>query len=150
MASGQASPIPTSMASAGVRSLNRVGFGVLACVISGCAMLKPLPPEESVRQRAMQRWTALKDGRFDEALSYHVSAMRGSLKPGQYESNFANRSNWLKIEVVKVDCGPQLCDVRVALTAKTFVPGMFNGTIDTAINEKWVFAEGQWLLNSQF
>ncbi len=119
---------------------------LLATALAGCAGIgSTAAPELVVRQLATQRWQALLAKEFDKAYEFAVPSYR-QIRTAEYYRNKRQSTpvKWLAAEVLRVDCEAAKCTVRIKLESKPLVPFQFTGTLITAMDETWVFEEGQW------
>ena len=130
------------------RAMAALWIKASACVLSftlvGCASLQPAP-EETVRKLAIQRWQALLAGKFDQAYEFATPAFRKLRTVDFYR---ANRSavpvKWVSAEVLRVDCEPQRCSVKIKLISKPIMPGFNKLNLETSLDEVWILEDGQW------
>ena len=120
----------------------------LACVLSfavvGCASLRPAP-EETVRKLATQRWQALLAGKFDQAYEFATPAFRKLRTVDSYRTNrSAVPVKWVSAEVLRVDCEPQRCNVKIKLITRPIMPGFNKLNLETGLDEVWLLEDGQW------
>lgn len=127
-------------------TLQAVPVLLLATALVGCAGLySAAAPELQVRRLATQRWQALMSKDFDRAYEFAVPAYR-QIRSAEYYRNkrLITPVKWLAAEVLRVDCEPAKCTVRIKLESKPMVPPQFVGNLITAMDETWVFEDGQW------
>ena len=111
-------------------------------VAVGCAST-PKTPEEEVRARATARWQALIDGKPERAYGYLAPTVRANLTQKEY-INRHGATLATAARVRSVQCEAAECTVRIALDAKSPVPGMVGSTITTMLDESWVRQDGEW------
>ena len=121
---------------------------VSACVLSlslvGCASLRPAP-EETVRKLATQRWQALLAGKFDQAYEFATPGFRKLRSVDFYRTNrSAVPVKWVSAEVLRVDCEPQRCTVKIKLITRPNMPGFNKLNLETGLDEVWLLEDGQW------
>lgn len=118
----------------------------VALALSGCASLGTTePPETVVRQLATQRWQALLARDFDKAYGFAVPSYRQLHAPDYYRGKRqATPVKWLAAEVLRVDCEPEKCTVRIKLESKPLVAMRFDGTLTGGLDETWVLEGGKW------
>lgn len=118
---------------------------LVALAVSGCAAVKPEPPELQVRKLATQRWQALLAGNFDKAYEFATPAYRLIHTADAYRAKRqATPVKWVSAEVHSVACQEVKCDVKIHIQSKPMVPTMFKGVIDSGVDEVWVMEDGQW------
>lgn len=127
-------------------------FALLAClvgplVLSGCALLKPPPPEEVVRERAQARWNALLAGKFEDAYQFLSPASRNVVSLQRFRASIGGADTWKGAEVHKVTCSQaDRCTVSIKVSYSAILRGRSLGTIDTSVEETWLLDAGQWWL----
>jgi hypothetical protein len=122
----------------------KVSACVLSFALAGCASLRPAP-EEAVRKLATQRWQALLAGKFDQAYEFATPAFRKLRSVDFYRTNrSAVPVKWVSAEVLRVDCEPQRCVVKVKLITRPIMPGFNKLNLETGLEEVWIEEDGQW------
>jgi len=119
---------------------------MLAATLGGCAGLgTPQPPELKVRQLATQRWQALLAQDFAKAYNFLTPSYRQLHSADTYQKKRQGVPvRWLAAKVLRVQCEPAKCEVRIDLESKPLSPFGFNGTINSGLDETWVLEDGQW------
>jgi hypothetical protein len=118
---------------------------IVSCVTAGCAILSPVPPEDTVRKLATQRWQALLAGKYDQAYEMLNPAYRKLKSKEQYAiATAAGSVRWKSAEVVRVDCEPKKCVVTIKAVSEIRMPTFFKAPLVSGLDEVWIFEEGQW------
>lgn len=122
------------------------GAVILGLLCSGCAILKPEPPEEVVARRATERWQALIRGDFERAYRYYTPSFRKEvdLKSFALEKR-KGVGVWQAARVEQVEC-PERERCRVLVRVKTRFVHPRYGPIEseTPVEERWVYKDGKW------
>ncbi len=127
------------------RSVGISMTAVLVAAVSGCAVLAPKTPEQQVSARAIEFWTARQVGNFDKAYAYGTPGFRKLKTAQEYKRLFGGGVVGVeRVEVNKVVCEPQRCEVQMKLSVTPALVGIKLGAIDTYLNEVWLLEEGQW------
>jgi hypothetical protein len=126
------------------RRLALATLGLMCLAVVGCASLQPAP-EETVRKLATQRWQALLAGKFDQAYEFATPAFRKLRTADFYRTNrSAVPVKWVSAEVLRVDCEPQRCAVKIKLITRPIMPGFNKLNLETGLDEVWILEDGQW------
>ena len=126
------------------RRLALATLGLMCLAVVGCASLQPAP-EETVRKLATQRWQALLAGKFDQAYEFATPAFRKLRTVDFYRTNrSAVPVKWVSAEVLRVDCEPQRCAVKIKLITRPIMPGFNKLNLETGLDEVWILEDGQW------
>jgi len=126
------------------RRLALAALGLMSLAVVGCASLQPAP-EETVRKLATQRWQALLAGKFDQAYEFATPAFKKLRTVDFYRTNrSAVPVKWVSAEVLRVDCEPQRCSVKIKLISKPIMPGFNKLNLETGLDEVWILEDGQW------
>ena len=119
-----------------------------ALVLSACAsQVVSSTPEESVRQRAVQRADAFVKGDFAGSYALTAPSYRKLRSLEAYKSGFGQGGVWQKAEIKGVACEPARCKVSVAASVKPLIRGRFGDTIDVQFEEIWLLEDGNWWLH---
>jgi hypothetical protein len=126
------------------RRLALATLGLMSLAVVGCASLQPAP-EETVRKLATQRWQALLAGKFDQAYEFATPAFKKLRTVDFYRTNrSAVPVKWVSAEVLRVDCEPQRCSVKIKLITRPIMPGFNKLNLETGLDEVWILEDGQW------
>ena len=139
-------PTPRKMFSEKSRPLKRVAGVLLAAslALSGCASLQT-DPQTRVRQLATERWQALLAGKYEKAYEMAVPSYRKIKSLDYYRVNTMSVPvKWKSAEVVRADCEEKRCKVTVRVLSELRMPGRFRGDLDSALEETWVYEDGDW------
>lgn len=119
---------------------------LLAASLSACVGLTPpQPPELAVRQLATQRWQALLTQDFNNAYTFTTPSYRQLHDADTYKKNHQGGPvKWLSAKVLRVQCEPEKCNVRIELETQPITPFGFKGTIRSGLDETWIFENGKW------
>lgn len=119
-----------------------VAAGVL---LNACAALTTLPAQDTVKQRATERWQALVAGDFDKAYSYNTPGFRALVSPAAYRGRTGSAVKWVGAEVTQVNCPePAKCNVRIKLNYQPVFGGKMTGSFSTHLDETWLQEDSQW------
>jgi hypothetical protein len=104
------------------------------------------PPEEAVRERALERWQALMQRDMEKAYGYLSPGYRAVTSLDLYRARFGSAVRWTDANVKKVACTDKACDVTVNVHYQYMAPsvGMYEG--EKPLEEKWVQVDKQWWL----
>lgn len=121
------------------------GEAPAAAVTPAVTAPAPSAAEEAVRTLAAARWQALIAGDFAKAYAYAAPSYRAINPLAMYRANKQGVSvKWLSANVLKVACELAVCTVQIELESKPITPIRFTGTLQSAVDEKWVLEEGKW------
>lgn len=126
------------------RSLSVAALLLGALTVVGCAALAPRTPEQIVQQRATDYWKARVAGQIDKAYAFSTPSYRKLRTPAQFKMQFGAGASVEHAEVTKVGCEAEKCTTQVKLGVKPALMGLKVGTIDTYMDEIWLFEDGQW------
>lgn len=127
--------------------------GVVASGIVGCgtvdtastaAAAASKAPVEAVRKRALERWQFALKGDSARAYEFLSPASRSTITLTSYMQRLQRGGTyWRGADVEAVECGPESCNVTVALTydLKDVAKGL-----KRTVKEVWLLDEGQWWL----
>ena len=122
-------------------------MGVAVAVLSGCASLGGMNPEESVKTRANARWAALIKGDQKAAYQYNTPAFRATVTPEKFVERRGKDVRVLEGDVTKVTCSSSdkcVAQIRLAATAAAMFRQNFPKQVVTYIDETWLLEDGQW------
>jgi hypothetical protein len=118
-----------------------VGSLVLASMLAGCGSLggkKEGPPDELVKARVQERWSALIEGDVPKVYGYMSPAAREAMSLEAFR-NSIRLGFFKKADVVKVECQPEVCDVQLQVTY------VYRGSsVVTPVRESWIRSDGGW------
>ena len=116
---------------------------VVVLTFGGCASIKSTP-EDTVRERAKQRWVALMSGDTQRAYDLTTPSFRSVSSFNSYKAKFGNAVNLLATEVVSVSCETEKCTAVVRVDARPLLGGGFGNTLTTHVDETWLLEDGLW------
>lgn len=131
----------------------------VAGLLSACAANTPASPnaapiaapaaaplaEDAVRAMAAARWQALIAGDFAKAYTYTAPSYRQLNSFEMFRGSKQGATiKWLSANPLKVSCELTVCAVQIELESKPMTPFPFKGTLNSALDEKWVLEEGKW------
>ena len=115
---------------------------LVATLLGGCASLQQ-KPEDIVKQRAQERWTALLGGKFEQAYSYLTPAFRKAVPADHYQARFGNAGRWREAKVTKVECSSaDTCEATIDVQLS--VAMMRGQIVRTDAKETWLLVDGEW------
>ncbi len=109
-----------------------------------------IPPEESVKQRAMARWAIRVTGKIDGLYEYLSPSQRQVLGRVAYERTFGGAVKYLGAEVKSVSCEGEksndyaVCHVKIYIKFET--RGANTTKAGTLLEETWIKEDNQWWL----
>lgn len=118
---------------------------VVLMVAAGCGSEPEATPEQRVSERAIQRWQALIARDIGEAYEFLSPAYRQAVSLDRYKSSIGGAVAWQDVEVKRVECKQDLCDVSLMIRYKyknNTVAADFESS--TVLEEKWVLSDGDW------
>ncbi len=117
-------------------------------VVTSCATFARVDTSEVVKQRAMDRWAALIEGRLETAYLFQTPEYRNIYSYKQYSKKIQGVGTWQKAEVEKVDCVEKKCVVMVKVYVKImFGRGLGVTESSGVIREQWIESsttKGEW------
>lgn len=117
-----------------------------AALVASCAST-PTTPEAAVTARANARWKAYIAGNFEQAYAYLSPASRALTPFSTWRGSIRGFTTWKSAEVVSVTCETSdKCVARVKVEHQPLILRGRLGTIDSGVDETWLFDEGQWWL----
>ena len=118
-----------------------VGSLVLASMLAACGATPgkgEAPPEEIVKARAQERWSALVAGDLPKVYGYMSPAAREALSLEAFRDSI-RVGFFKKADVVKVECQTDVCDVQLQVTY------VYRGSsVVTPVRESWIRSDGGW------
>jgi len=135
--------------------LGAVGLAAVVLIASGCgsgddgARPESGAPQEQVRARAAERWSALVDRQFDKAYEYLTPGERQAVDAQSYAvrmATSAGTTEWVKADVRDVACETEICQVQVGLTYiyRGSISAMQGQEMQDVLQEKWILVNGAW------
>jgi hypothetical protein len=119
-----------------------LGFG-LGLTLCACAAIERGETEEArqqVAERARQRWDLMMTGNLDKAYEFMSPASRTAISLGTFKKRNAAGRWWRKVDLSKVDCRQDTCQVTMALEYDLFeIKGL-----KTSVEETWIKDAGTW------
>ena len=107
--------------------------------IAGCAALKPLTPEEAVRERAQARWDALVKGDVKAAYAFLSPGSRAVLTAESYASSI-RAGFWKSAQVNRV-----VCETSDKCEAHATVEYEYKAQpVKTPVREVWIRERSDW------
>lgn len=125
-----------------------VGMGA-ALIVSACASLAPLSPEEAVAKRAQARYDALIARDYRTAYGFLAPGLREKTSYEAWAGRRAALARFESAQVLSVKCiTTDACDVEIesAYQSQRGVRSAPKGTIERVTPERWVRVDGQWWL----
>lgn len=129
------------LAGLAAQTLVLVGF---AAAMTGCAMLKPEPPEQKVTQRAAAYWQARVAGKIDQAYPYLTPGYRSLHTVDQFWGTVGSGAGLKGAQVVRVACEAEKCKATIRLDVVPMIPGVASGIVSTHLEDTWLLEDGQW------
>lgn len=124
---------------------------VLAVLLAGCASAPPareVTAEEEIGARALQRWNALIEGRWEDAYALLTPGYREAQSLEAYKGSFVGTNvQWLSARVEGVACdAPERCVARVEIEFQ--LKGGLRGVPEIGsrqgVEEIWLRSEDDW------
>jgi len=114
-------------------------------MLGACAVIERAAIDEAkaqVSERAQQRWDLVMKGQMEKAYEYLSPASRSTLSFDAYRKRTAAGRWWRKMELGKVDCRSDTCQVTMILEYDLFeIKGL-----KTSVEETWIKDAGTWWL----
>jgi hypothetical protein len=115
--------------------------------MNGCATFVEREPEEVVRQRINERWSALIDGRLETAYTYETPEYRELYTFAKFRKKINGVGVWRKVEIERLSCELKKC-VATVLIHVTIKFGVGFDSVESSgrSEEHWVQSSetGQW------
>jgi hypothetical protein len=115
----------------------------LGLALSACAVIERSEAEDArqqVSERARQRWDLIMKGQLDKAYELMSPASRSTVSFDTFRKRNAVGRWWRKIDLDKVDCRQDTCQVTMALEYDLFeIKGL-----KTSVEETWIKDAGTW------
>ena len=123
---------------------------ITALAMVGCTgMGTPATPEIQVKQRASERWEAMRAKNFRSAYAYLSPGFRALHTLDEYVQNMGDGNAWLETDVVGVTCEQQVCRATVRIGVAPPIPRKFGDKITTHVYEDWVLVGSEWWFNQK-
>ena len=120
---------------------------VVVALFAGCATVQSTNPEDVVKARASERWSALVKGDVTVAYAFMSPGYRAVVAERDFASRRGNAVRLASATVAGVNCSEaEKCVVTVRLESKPLMGGRFGDLIATHIEEIWLLEEGRWWL----
>jgi hypothetical protein len=121
-------------------------FMVAGVFLTACATA-PENTENSIAERAQDRWEALLAGDYETAYAFYSPGYRSTKSVVDFAIGVRSRRvRWTSAEYMEHSCLENSCTVlfNVGFTVNRPVPGMKKFEGSNTVEEKWVKTEGQW------
>lgn len=119
-----------------------LGIG-LGLALGACAAIERSEAEnakQEVAERARQRWDLMMKGQMDKAYEFMSPASRSTISFESFRKRNAAGRWWRSIDLAKVDCRQDTCQVTMALEYDLFeIKGL-----KTSVEETWIKDAGTW------
>ncbi len=103
------------------------------------------PPEEIVKQRALERWAIREQGKVDGLYEFLSPAKRQTVTKATYETQLDAGIKYFDVEVRKVTCEQDKGVCRVTLYVGFEMVNRYGkNKAGTVLKEKWVKEDKQW------
>jgi hypothetical protein len=119
---------------------------VAGVFLTACATA-PENTENSIEERAQDRWDALLAGDYETAYRYFSPGYRSSVSVVDFEIMVRTRRvRWVTAEYMEQSCEESACTVKFKIGFKVARPvlGMPEWKGYDTVDEKWVKTKGQW------
>lgn len=120
----------------------------LGCLTGLIACKDPVPPEEQVKQRILERWEIRKAGKIDGLYEFLSPAQRQVITRPQYERRFGGAVKYLDATIKEVSCNgsddmvTDACHAKIYVSVKVNKAGYPNA--GAVLDEAWVYEKGNW------
>ena len=118
----------------------------LAVLLSACASLDPMSPEEMVAARAQQRFDALMVYDYAAAYEYTTPGYRSTESVSRYSSRWGGAGMWLSATVQSASCPGVQPANRCQVVAEIVYKPPRHEVLSTALIEDWLLIDGNWYL----
>ncbi len=103
------------------------------------------PPEEIVKQRALERWAIREQGKVDGLYEFLSPAKRQTVTKSTYETQLDGDIKYFDVEVRKVTCEQDNSVCRVKLYVGFEMDTRYGkNKAGTIFEEKWIKEDKQW------
>lgn len=126
--------------------VKRIGIILVLLIVSGCALLVEREPEEVVRQRSMDRWSALIEGKLETAYTYESPEYKELYSFSDFRKKIRGVGVWQKVDVEKTTCKEDSCEVTTRIYVRIKMGlGFDEVKTDGPATEHWIRDKsGQW------
>ena len=121
-------------------------FTTLAVLLSACASLDPINPEEIVAARAQQRFDALMVYDYETAYQYATPGYRSTESVSRYSSRWGGAGMWQSATVQSASCPDVQPANRCQVVAEIVYKPPRHEVLSTALIEDWLLIDGNWYL----
>ena len=121
-------------------------FMILPVVLSACASMGSMSPEEIVAARAQQRFDALMAYDYDAAYQFASPGYRTTESVSRYSSRWGGAGMWLSATVQSASCPGVQPVNRCKVSAEIVYQPPRPETLSTALIEDWLLIDGNWYL----
>ncbi len=126
-----------------------LAFMLTGVFLSACASKAPAPesPENSIAERAQDRWDALLAGDFETAYAFYSPGYRSTTSVVDLAFELRSRRVfWTSAQYREHSCLENTCTVvfDVGYTINRPVPGLTKWDSSETMEEKWIKTDGQW------
>ena len=119
-----------------------------AITLGACASMRGDAPQDLVKLRANDRWTALVAGDFDKAYGFITPGFRAVVPTSTYRSRTGAAVKWVGAEVNQITCPePGKCDVQIRMDYVPVLGGRSGAKYTTYLDEAWLLEDGQWWIH---
>lgn len=116
-------------------------------LVTGCAAVAPLAPEQAVQQRAQQYWQARIAQQPAKAYAFTTPSYRQLRSPEQFARQVGNVATVKDASVYNVRCEEERCTARMELKVHAIVAQVDAGLVSMYVDETWVKEAGQWWIH---
>ena len=116
------------------------------CMVTGCTMLEERKPEDAVRERGMERWAALIEGKLETAYTFETPEYRELYTVLDFRKTVPGVGVWTKAVIENVECNVEKCSVSARIYVNMKI-GLAFEKIETngLTKENWIQGtNGQW------
>lgn len=130
------------------KRLQSLGLLICAAVLAGCAGApNGAVPEQTVEERAQERWNFIVAREYGEAWNYQTPAFRQSTSREDFAFDMVRRRvRWTDAVVSGAECEGDRCEVAVTVSyTPVGGPSQFRDMVlSRDRTETWIRLEGQW------
>ncbi len=123
-------------------------LALAVCFLAACAGTGGGPVEQTVEERAQERWDHLLARDFEEAWALYTPGFRSQTDPRAFAGALSNRPvRWLGAVVrPDSDCDGDRCRVVVDVTYQPIGAPAGQGRLRMTrpVDETWIRVDGQW------
>ena len=132
--------------------LRKYALCISSALLTACAGLQNMSPEEWVAGRALDQAEALMDADYARALTYVTPSYREGPNAELYAARFSGSRSWDSAEVRWVKCeadeNAERCDVRIWVFGSSPIAGRYqsqrSADVPTSLDSVWIKIEGNW------